>query len=103
MSLHTLARLRTVRPNKAAAGVTFTLERQRAAGTHQGYSHEGTPTLAVYGTFDSLRPKAFGGLVERTRKACPCCGVKGPGPLALTPKGSRRLAALRLKYQEKPA
>lgn len=88
-----LAHLRKVRGNRNAAGMTYTLERQRAAGTFRGYSSDATPRLAVRGTLDTLATSM--GSIAKAR--CPCCGGSGRKGYELTATGKRRLAALRRK------
>lgn len=87
------ARLQRARPNRLAVGMTYTLERQREAGTHRGYKSMDTATLAVHGTLDVLRKKAFGAPMEKSK--CQCCGGTGRGRIVLTKAGKRRLEKLR--------
>ncbi len=82
-----------VRPNRLAAGVSATLDRQRAYGTWRGrYSSDATLSLAVYGTCDPLARKAFPAIAKGK---CPCCNGSGRVGYVMTDKGKARLARLR--------
>jgi len=87
----TRARLRNARPNRVAAGMTFTLERQRASGTFRGYKGPETARLAVHGTLDRLATSfpAIG------KARCPCCNGTGRAGYELSDAGRRRLQRLR--------
>jgi len=85
-----------LRPNRVAAGASYTLARSRAhlaafTGRQHGADKPDTLRLVVSGTTDSLTARAW--LYFRP-SLCPCCGAN-TGKLQLTERGQARLARLR--------
>lgn len=81
---------RYVRPNRLAAGMTYTGYRSR-----HGMGNDTALQLRVRGTTDAL--SRGGGLtfcVERTARVCACCGQRLTG-LCLNDRGRKRLSRLR--------
>lgn len=92
---------RKTRPNKTAAGITATLERQRACGTFRGHKSNDVLMLAVYGTLDVFRKKAFGNSIEKSK--CPHCNGTGRLGSKLTIHGQRKLKKLKQKQDNNHA
>lgn len=84
-------RTKRARPTKLAAGISYTLERQRGFGTFRGHGSTDVLHLAVKGTTDPLAT-TFGSIAK---KRCACCGGTGRVGYELTKVGQRRLAKLR--------
>jgi len=91
-----LIRYRRVRPTRAAAGLSATIERQRAAGTRRGDGTHDAVRLAVHGTCDPLAST----MRSIAKGKCPCCAGTGRAGYELSDKGRRRLRVLRAARAE---
>ena len=86
----------TARPNRTAAGMTYTAN--RGSKPHFARMDYERATLSVRGTLDKL---AMGYWRITERAPCPCCGAKSNGKLRLNGIGRVRLARLRHRVEQR--